>query len=202
MSRMKQNVLGLAVVFSLLAFSAHARADGPAPVVHVDAASDIVLERVDGDGHTTPVCRAPCDTSLDAHREYQLSGEGLRSSNRFVFPEAPAATIKVEGRSSRGFIAGIVLLTISGVLATGGFFLLGAMVASDNSGGFAGGIGGAFAGIGAIFCGTASIATAVPGILLLTNNIQSRAKILEGDRLATQPVAPRPTMIPLLERSF
>ena len=202
MSRMKPSALGLAVVLSVLSVAAHARADDPPPIVHVDAASDILLQRVDREGRATPVCRAPCDAPLEPRAEYQLSGDGLRTSNRFVVPGGDAATVTVKPRTSRGFVAGIVLLTVSGVLATGGFFLLGAMIASTSSGGLAGGLGAAFAGLGAIFCGTASIATAVPGILLLTNNIQSRAKVLEGDRLATQPVAPRATVIPLLNQTF
>ena len=171
---MSHTRFAFALGLSLVALASRSRADES--VVHLDASSDIVLQRVETTGRTTPVCRAPCDQALDTKPQYQLTGEGLRASNRFHLPDTNATTVGVKPRSSGGFVAGIVLMTISGVLATGGFFLLGATVALDNEGGFSG-FGAAFTGLGAIVCGAGSLATGIPGILMLTDHIQSRASV-------------------------
>jgi hypothetical protein len=174
----------------VLTASSLSYADDTQPVVHVDSSSAIVVERVDDDGHSAPVCRAPCDQALDPRPRYQLAGEGMRSSNQFRLPEATAATIDVGPRSSRAFVAGIVLITVSGVLLTGGLALLGLTIAIDTGwGAFAA----AFTGSGAILCGSGAIATGIPGIAILANNIQSRARVTE-DRW--------PAALPVLTRSF
>jgi hypothetical protein len=175
---MKPLTLCLAISFGLT-IAVSGRADAPSPVVHVDAGSNVIVQHVELDGHATPICRAPCDRALEADREYQLTGEGLRASNRFLLPASDAATLQVQTRSSGGFVAGVILLTVSGVFTTGGLFLFGAMVALSDTA-----FGAVLPGIGAFFCGIGSLATGIPGAVLLANNIQSRAKVLEGDRLA------------------
>ncbi len=194
---MNRSLVAGALLFGfLVAVSPAARADDT--VVHVDASSAIILERVNGDGHATPVCRAPCDEALDQRSTYQLTGEELRTSNQFQLPKTASATIDVKPRTSSSFTTGIILVTISGVLLTGGLFLLGASFAL-GSGSLGNAFGAVFADGGAILCGVGALATGVPGMLLLTNNIQSRARVFEDDRVAAR----APTMpMPLLTRSF
>jgi len=187
---------GFVVAISLYASSS--RAEETQPVVHVDSSSAIVVERVDDEGHAAPVCRAPCDQPLAAGVSYQLAGEGIRTSNQFRLPATRAVTIDVKPRATSTFATGIVLVTISGVLLTGGFFLLGATVALMNAGGFAS-FGTIFTGGGAIVCGTGALATGIPGVAMLASNIQSRARIVEGDRQASMP---SPSTVPLLTRAF
>ena len=184
--------LAFAVVLGL---SASARAEDNAPVVHVDASSDIMLERVGDDGVARPTCRAPCGRPLDATSRYQLTGDGIRTSNRFLLPRAEEATIRIKPTSSSAFALGIVLVTISGVLATGGLFFLGGMVAMGD------GFGAIPMGFGAILCGTGSLAVGIPGILMLSGNIQSRATVSEGDRVATAHTLSS-SPLPLLTKSF
>lgn len=167
---MKPGLLGLGVFFVV----AIAHAD--APVVHVDASSNVILEKADGN---TPVCRAPCDRPIPAD-EYRLTGDGVRASNTFHIPERERPVkIDVKPRSSSGFTTGLVLTTLSGIFLAGGIAMLGGMAAASNSG---------FSGLGAaLLLGAGSIATfgtsiglGIPGIYMLVANAQSHARLVEG----------------------
>jgi len=200
---MKQATLPLALL--VLALSAPARAEDPTPVVHVDASSNVVLERVETDGHTTPICRAPCDRALDAQTPYQLAGDGIRPSNQFRLPEdARPVKIAMKPVSSGGFTTGVILTTLSAVFLAGG---VGMLVGAVAPGSGLGSLGLSLAlGAGSFVSFGVSIATGIPGIMLLANNLQSRARVMEGDMRAASRLQPTPRApvfsIPLVSKSF
>lgn len=187
----------------LLASASIARADDSKPVVHVDASSATVLERVDH-GRAEPVCNAPCDRPVDPDAKYVVNGEGVRASNSFRIPEdSRVFRVDVKPASSGGFTAGVVLTTIGGVFMAGALAFLGGAAASTSSADLGLEV---FSFIGAISCGTVSLATGIPGMVMLFSNIQSRARVFEGDRLAGSTPAPLPRgpafAVPLLHGSF
>src|SRR5438445_11466863 len=121
--------LGLGLVLA----AASARAEANAPIVHVDASSNVVLEKVEADGSSTPVCHAPCDRAVAAD-EYRLTGDGVRTSNTFRIPEREAPVkIDVKTRSSGGFVAGVVLTTLSAVFLGAGLGMIGGAYALGTS---------------------------------------------------------------------
>jgi hypothetical protein len=107
---------------SVLAISPAAFADDvKPPIVHVDASSAMVVERIDEYGDTAVVCRAPCDKPLEPNALYQLSGDGVRASNRVRFTAHPGVdeiNVRVAPRSSSGFLAGMVLPGLTRLLLT------------------------------------------------------------------------------------
>ena len=172
------------VGLGLLAVSANAFADenAQAPVVHVDANSDTVLERVDG-SHRTAVCRAPCDVSVDSSKLYQIDGEDMRVSNTFRIPnEERRFNVRVDRGGTGSFTAGIVLTVLGGAFLAGSVAFLGASLAAKD-------FSGLFLGPASIGCAAVSLATGIPGIVMLANNASSRARVFEGDRLRAR--APR-----------
>ncbi len=173
------------VGLGLLAVSANAFADenAQAPVVHVDANSDTVLERVDG-SHRTAVCRAPCDVSVDSSKLYQIDGEDMRVSNTFRIPnEERRFNVRVDRGGTGSFTAGIVLTVLGGAFLAGSVAFLGASLAAKD-------FSGLFLGPASIGCAAVSLATGIPGIVMLANNASSRARVFEGDRLTGASAAP------------
>ena len=192
--------LPLSVGFVVVLASASARAE--TPVVHVDASSDVVLERVDGP--RTLLCRAPCDQAVDPNGSYRLDGPDMRASNDFRVPErATNVKVEVKPRSSSGFTVGVVLTSLSGAFLAGGVAMLAAAYTGDSLASFGTNImlfGGSFVSFGA------SIALGVPGIIMLVNNAQSRARVMEADLKSAQvaPPTPRaaPFSVPLFTKTF
>ncbi|HEY1956935.1 MAG TPA: hypothetical protein VGH28_15045 [Polyangiaceae bacterium] len=182
-----KNRFAVAVVLGTLALGSSARAEDTAPVVHVDSGSDVVLKRVEPGGRATEVCRAPCDRALSTSNRYELDGDGLRASNAFHLPATRAATVTVKRRTAGGYVSGLVLMIVSGVLTTGAAFLAGGAVAA-GSGDF--GIGGALLGLAGIVSATGGLATGIPAIVILSNNVQSRAAVFATTERAALPAVP------------
>jgi hypothetical protein len=173
---MKRWSLGLG--FGLVLAAASARAETNAPVVHVDASSNVVLEKVEADGSATPVCHAPCDRAVAAD-EYRLTGDGVRTSNTFRIPEREAPVkIDVKARSSGGFTTGVVLTTLSAVFLGAGLGMLGGVYALGNSWSNLGAVWAL--GMGSVASLGASIGVGIPGITMLVTNAQSNARLVEG----------------------
>ena len=169
---MKRWSICLGLVFA----AASVRAETNGPVVHVDASSNMVLERV-SDG-ATDACRAPCDRVVPAD-EYRLTGDGVRSSNTFRIPlrEQPVK-VDVKARPRGGFVTGVVLTTLSGIFLGAGLAMLGGAFALDNSWS---GLGASlFLGMGAVASFATSIGLGIPGIYMLATNAQSNARVVEG----------------------
>jgi hypothetical protein len=183
---------------SLVLFALAAPARAEEPVVHVDAADTVVVERAD-DG--ARVCQAPCDRPLEPS-VYRLSGEGIRASNDFRVPER-AAPIKVavEAKPSGGFVTGVVLTTLSGVFLAGGLAMLAGSATIHSWDGFGASLfldGGGMASL------AASLGLGIPGIYLLAANMRSHARVLEGDLAVTASRDPAPRMLalPIASGSF
>ncbi|HEY2369867.1 MAG TPA: hypothetical protein VGH87_25885 [Polyangiaceae bacterium] len=195
---MKRTRFGFwALGFLLLATPA--LAEETAPVVHVDAADTVVVERAD-DG--SRVCQAPCDRPLEPS-VYRASGEGIRSSNEFRVPaRSEPIKVRVDAKPNGGFVAGIVLTSLSGVFLAGGLAMLGGASMMSNSFSSWGASllfdGGAFALLGG------SIGFGISGLYLLTANLHSRARVLEGDLhvTASRDPAPRALSLPIVKGSF
>jgi len=162
--------------------------DPPEPVVHIDAPSSVLLERVDANGERTPICHAPCDRRLDTRPRYVLTADGVRASNSIELPSRAAPLdLSLEPSSSRSFTSGVVLTTIGAVFLAGGLALVG---------------GGLFAGSSGYYSffnpmlwlaaasGTVSLATGIPGLVMLASNAHSRATVMWGDEHVAERTVP------------
>ena len=195
---MKRLALSVGFVVVLASASAHAET----PVVHVDASSDVVLERVDGP--RTLLCRAPCDQAVDPQGSYRLDGPDMRASNDFHVPDrATNVKIQVKPQSSSGFATGIVLTSLSGVFLAGGIAMLAGSFLDASLGSFGTDLllfGGSMASF------AASISLGIPGVILLVNHAQSRARVMEADLKSAQVSAPTPraaaVSVPLFTKTF
>ncbi len=168
--------LGLALLVS-----ASARAESTLAPVRVDASSQVVLERVDSSGDTHVVCRAPCDQPLETSAKYRINGDDIRPSNVFtVAPETSA--IAAHPRSSGGLTTGIVLLAISAAFTIGGVAAIVAPFVISPYGDLS------LQLLASAFVATplfvASLATGVPGTILVVNHFQSTADSLSPPRVA------------------
>jgi hypothetical protein len=187
-------------VFGLSSFVLAAPAFAETPVVHVDAAESVVVQRAD-DGES--VCHAPCDRALEPSI-YRIGGEGIRASNDFRVPSrSEPIKVHVDTKSNGGFVTGVVLTTLSGLFLAGGLTMFGATL----------GMNGSFSDIGlgllldggAIMMVGGSIGFGIAGIYLLATNMHSRASVLEGDLRMTashDTAAPRAFSVPIAKGTF
>jgi hypothetical protein len=183
-----------------VASPALAEESSPSPIVHVDAAENVLVQRA-SDGES--VCHAPCDRALEPD-VYRASGDGVRASNDFRVPSrSEPIKVRVETRSKAGFTTGIVLTTLSGLFLAGGLTMLGASL----------GMNGSFQQVGAallmdggaILMLGGSIGMGIAGIYMIATNMQSRASVLEGDLRMTathDTTTPRALSIPIANGSF
>lgn len=155
--------------------AAPAFADSPTVRVHIDASSQVVLERIDGDGNVSPACRATCDVALDAGALYRTTSAGMRRSAPFrLQPHGDHVVLTPKLARSSSYRSGLVLTTISGVFLTAAVFSIvgiGIGMAHGESFGLVGApeILGVLAGI----AGTTSLATGIPGIFAIVSNARS-----------------------------
>lgn len=87
--------------------------------VYVELRADNPRVRIDRvlEGMTSPVCVAPCRTWLDAQSAYVITGDGVRSTSRFVLPDdRDAVTLDVRAGSTARLVVGTLL--IGGGVAT------------------------------------------------------------------------------------
>jgi len=172
---------------------------GETPIVHVDAADTVVVQRADDGSH---VCQAPCDRPLEPS-VYRVSGDGIRPSNDFRVPSrGEPIKVRVDTKPNGGFVAGIVLSSLSGLFLAGGLSMLAAASSMTNS--FSSwGTSLMFDG-GAIALLGGSVGFGISGIYLVTANLHSRARVVEGDLRATaaRDPAPRALSLPILKGSF
>lgn len=169
------------------------------PVVHVDAAENVVVQRA-SDGED--VCHAPCDRALEPD-VYRASGDGVRASNDFRIPSrSEPLKVRVETKSNSGFVTGVVLTSLSGLFLVGGLTMFAASLGMNGSFQDLGAAllidGGAIAVLGG------SIGMGIAGIYMIATNMQSRARVLEGDLRMTssRETAPRAMSIPVLKGTF
>jgi hypothetical protein len=174
-----------------------------APVVHVESelGTRVVVERVDDHGRAAAVCVAPCDERLDPRGTYRLSSDTFRTTNRFrIETTERAVDVRVEPRTKGTLVSAVVLMTVSGLFATGGAAAIawGALDTRINNVGVATAI--------AIPMITVSLATGIPGVVLLAKSVQSRATVTAADRAvaATSNATPRPAgfTVPILTKTF
>jgi hypothetical protein len=191
-NRVLPGVPALALVAAcVIVRTAHAEdTQAAGPVVHLDAASSIVLERADG----AVVCRAPCDRAVDPEPPYRVEGPDMRPSATFHIAEnADHVTIVPHPKSASTFRTGIVLTAIGATLFTGGAatgIALAAMAANDHSvfSGFGEGLGALIvAPIGIL-----GLSLAIPGLLMMLGNTHSDAL-----QTTTRVEAREPTWTPL-----
>lgn len=151
-----------------------------APIVHVanEVGTHVLVERVGPEGATS-VCLAPCNAQLDPDAQYRLRSDAFRTSSPFKLPSGPRAIdVRIEPRSSGGLVAGIALLATSGLLASAGVFVS-AFFAGWNT-------GLAIALATPLFTG--SVATGIPGALLLAKNLESRAVVTPSPHALVVPI--------------
>jgi len=191
---MRNVVLAIA---ALLAVAAPARAAGPTAVVHIDASSRVVLERVDDAGDTAVVCRAPCDVALAIGERYRINGDGIRPSSPFRLAGQDGARVVItpDLARSRSFVTGVVLTSLATLFLGGALAGLGGAVASSNDV-----LGGVVPGVLGILSGGISLSLGIPGTLMLANNVHSTVTFGSDTRTAIRP--PSFTSIPILSGSF
>ena len=141
------------------------------PTVHVenDVGTRVFVERVDHDKRAI-VCEAPCNAPLDAGYAYRLRSDAFRATNSFRLPETQeneAVAVRYEPRTSRSLVSAIVLMTLSGVFATAGGFAIAWGVLEHAWTGVAVAV--------AIPSLTVSVATGIPGAILLGRSTESHA---------------------------
>jgi hypothetical protein len=141
------------------------------PIVHVEneIGTRVYVERID-DGHEHVVCAAPCNAPLEIGHSYRLRSESFRATNTFELPatsDGEAVNVRIEPRTKRTLVSAVVLMTISGVFATLGGFAIAWAVIDHEMTGIAVGL--------AIPSATVSVATGVPGLVLLGRSLESHA---------------------------
>ena len=141
------------------------------PIVHVEneIGTHVVIERID-DGGEHVVCRAPCNAPLEAGYKYRLRSDAFRATNTFHLPatlEGEAVAVRIEPRTNKTLVSAVVLMTISGVFATVGGFAIAWGVLQTQMTGVATAI--------AIPSASVSLATGIPGLVLLGKSMESRA---------------------------
>jgi len=141
------------------------------PVVHVEneIGTRVFVDRVDQDGEHV-VCRAPCNAPLEIGHSYRLRSDAFRATNKFELPnarEGEAVAVRIEPRTNKTLVSAIILMTISGVFATLGGFAIALPFLDDRMVGVAVGL--------AIPSATISVATGVPGLVLLGKSMESHA---------------------------
>jgi hypothetical protein len=141
------------------------------PVVHVEneIGTRVFVERI-GAEHTTNVCEAPCNAPLDARYAYRLRSDAFRATNTFHLPatrEGEAVAVRIEPRTNKTLVSAVVLMTISGIFATVGGFAIAWAILDAPMTGVAVGL--------AIPSATVSVATGIPGIVLLGRSTESHA---------------------------
>lgn len=190
---MRNVVLAIA---ALLAVAAPARAAGPTAVVHVDASSRVVLERVDDDGDTAVVCHAPCDVALAIGERYRINGDGIRPSSPFRLAGRDGARVVItpDLARSRSFVTGVVLTSLATLFLGGALAGLGGAVASNEN------FGGVVPGLLGILSGGISLSLGIPGTVMLANNVHSTVTFGSDTRAAIHP--PSFTSIPILSGTF
>jgi hypothetical protein len=190
--------LSASFIAAALAVATPARAEHTARV-HVDASSAVVLERVDH-GHVAPACRAPCDATLDADGRYRVAGDGIRPSAPFKLDARGGAGVVVSPRtrSSSSFVTGILLTSIATAFLAGGVgSSVGAFLLSKSNV-----VAGAFVLFGvALPCFAASLATGIPGTVMLVSNVHSEVT-QRADVGQARPRAPSFTSVSILSGSF
>jgi hypothetical protein len=151
--------------------AAAAPAPGPqgAAYVHIDADSDIRIERQIG-AQWVGMCNAPCDRDLPLDSNYRIAGNGVRNSHAFKLSASRPGDriiIAVNPASKGGFVGGIILASIGApVFLLGGFVLL--IVAAVDASTTHADTGGAKAVGWTMFgLGAAGI---ISGIVLIGNN--------------------------------
>jgi hypothetical protein len=176
--------LACAAASALLTTASAARAanaepadDVPRVVLHVDAPADLeVYGRPSDDYEWVPVCRGACNMRVVNDWEYQVRGDGVRSSRPFVVSGAPGqdVTVHVEPASSGWFIGGLISV-VGGAFVTGiglDVLFVGAVWhsagATDNSSGLQSLGGGALAA-GAVITSVGLVALVGGGIAALSN---------------------------------
>jgi hypothetical protein len=142
-----------------------------APIVHVEneVGTHVFVDRID-DGEEHVVCHAPCNAPLEIGHSYRLRSDAFRATNKFRLPntsEGEAVAVRIEPRTSKSLVSAVVLMTISGVFATLGGFAIAWGVLESRMTGVAVGL--------AIPSATVSVATGVPGLVLLGRSMESHA---------------------------
>lgn len=159
------------VAASVLALSSPAFADDSAPVVHVEkeVGTRVFVERLDP--RPDIVCEAPCDETLAAQGVYRLRSDSFRTTNVFRIPPDRKVDIRIASRANGGFVASIVLMTLSGAFATAAGFLFAWAVVDDKTDARTFGIG-----IG-VPMAAVSLGLGIPGAAMLFSNFESRARV-------------------------
>lgn len=192
---MKNAVLATLAVLAV-AVPVPARAEGPTAVVHIDASSQVVLERVDSAGDAALACSAPCDAALAIDQRYRINGAGVRPSSPFRLTDTDGARVVItpDLAHSRTFVAGVVLTSLATVFLGGALAGLAGGVASHES------LGGVLPGVLGIVSGGISLSLGIPGTLMLANNVHSTVTLGSEPRAAMR--APSFTSIPILSGAF
>ena len=142
------------------------------PVVHVEneIGTRVFVDRIDDSGEHV-VCTAPCNAPLEIGHSYRLRSDAFRATNKFELPPAhddEAVAVRIEPRTNKTLISAVILMTISGVFATAaGFAIAWGVLESRMTGVAAVGL--------AIPSASVSVATGIPGIVLLGRSMESHA---------------------------
>ena len=99
-----------------------------------------------------------------------MRSDAFRATNKFHIPnarEGEAVAVRIEPRTNKTLVSAAILMTISGVFATLGGFAIAWGVLETRMTGVAVGL--------AIPSATVSVATGVPGLVLLGRSMESRA---------------------------
>jgi hypothetical protein len=146
------------------------------------------MEAIEGRKNYKFVCAAPCDIAVDLDKTYRIVGDGVRATGEFRLnaQNGQRVLIDVDTSSKGGFVWGIVIVSISPVVAVIGLVVY-AVSSSDLVNSSSGQRTGAIIGIG----GLAGIAI---GIVLIATSSSSKAS------QSLQPQQPQPT--PQREAAF
>jgi hypothetical protein len=141
------------------------------PVVHVEneIGTRVFVDRIDDSGEHA-VCTAPCNAPLEIGHKYRLRSDAFRATNTFRLPatrDDEAVAVRIQPRTNKTLVSAVVLMTVSGVFATLGGFAIAWGVLESQMTGVAVGL--------AIPSATVSVATGIPGLVLLGKSMESRA---------------------------
>ncbi len=107
-------------------------------LVHIESDRPVRLEAATGKKSFDFVCQSPCDKEVDLDRRYRIGGDGVRNTSPFSIEAQPhqRVVIDVDTSSKGSFVGGIVLVSISPVVALIGLVVYAvSSITLDGSGG-------------------------------------------------------------------
>jgi hypothetical protein len=154
--------------------------------VHIESEQPVRLEAVEGRKKYRFVCASPCDVPVDLDQHYRIAGDGVRSTGEFEIngQSGQRVVIEVDTSSKAGFVWGIVITSLSPIVALVGLVVY-AVSSIDVTKSSSGQAVGAAMGFG----GLAGIAI---GIVMIVSNSSSKAT----QSLMTPQPAPQPSPPP------